>query len=370
MDIQNHYYGHSAVLAAYAGLPRPRHVAGLVQHGWTATSPIAAHFADFPDVGKRPERRRLLVWSHRSRAWAPAEEDRPTTAIGSPFLYLETLLTQLGWSRSNRLGPVFIPIHGTRLIRVRGAHKELAHHVAEVDGPSTVCLHSEDILDPDLTDAWASAGHRLVTAGRRDDPEFLLRIMYLVGNASKVASNRLSTAVVYAAAAGTPATVYGDPLTFGMEQRSSIDELRDRWPEFHDPAAHGAVGAVARDELGGHALLSPEALRTELGWTRRWNVAPTVDYWLGSPLSKAARVFGIARRTEASRTAMSAGGSNPLLWLRHPLAHLPRPLPNGLQEPLRLVSPQRVQAIEQGISAAHDPHDEQRTADSERSGEQ
>ena len=83
MDIQNHYYGHSAVMAAYAGLSRPRHVAGLLQHGWTATSPVDAHFADFPLVGRDPKRRRLLVWSHASRAWSPSEQDRPTTAVGA-----------------------------------------------------------------------------------------------------------------------------------------------------------------------------------------------------------------------------------------------------------------------------------------------
>lgn len=346
MDIQNHYYGHSAVLAAYTGLTRPRHVAGLLQHGWTSSSPVAAHFADFPDLGKRPEHRRLLVWSHRSRAWNPAEEDRPTVAIGSPLLYLERLLRERGWSPTEQLGPVFIPFHGSRLVRVRGAHKELARHVAEVDGPSTVCLHSEDILDPDLTDAWASAGHRLVTAGRRDDPAFLLRIMYLVGHASRVSSNRLSTAVVYAAAVGTPARVHGDPLTFGMERATAIEELRMTWPEFHGEASEDAATALARAELGDHALLSPEALRTELGWARRWNVSPAADYWLRSPLSKAAMVLGLAQRTEASRTVMSelGGGTNPLLWLRHPLAHLPRPLPRGLGTPIRLVPPATVPA--------------------------
>jgi hypothetical protein len=342
VDIQNHYYGHSAVFAAHVGLPRPRHIAGLVQHGWTATSPVAAHFADFPDVGKQPERRRLLVWSHRSRAWEPTAEARPTMAIGSPFLYLELLLTASGWARSDRIGPVFIPFHGTRLVRVRGAHKELAHQVAEVDGPSTVCLHSDDILDPDITDAWASAGHHLVTAGHRDDPEFLLRIMYLVGNASKVSSNRLSTALVYAAAIGSPSVVYGDPLTFGQERTTKVDELRQKWPEFYETTARAEVTTLARAELGDDALLTPEALRFELGWLRKSNVGPATDYWLSSPLSKAARVLGLAGRSEESRTAMSAGSSNPLLWLKDPRSHLPRRLPKGLAVPLELVLPHEV----------------------------
>ncbi|MDN5915517.1 MAG: hypothetical protein L0I76_10495 [Pseudonocardia sp.] len=346
MDIQNHYYGHSAVLAAYAGLSRPRHVAGLLQHGWTATSPVAAHFADFPQVGRNP-RRRLLVWSHRSRAWSPSDEDRPTTAVGAPVLYLERLLQARGWRRSDRLGPVFVPFHGTRLVRVTGAHRELAAQVADVDGPSTVCLHSEDMTDPEITDAWAAAGHRLVTAGRRDDPAFLLRIMHLAGNASRLSSNRLSTAVLYAAAGGTPAAVWGDPLTFGAQSETALQALRDGWPEFHGAESRSdatsaedqAATALARAELGGDALLEPDDLRAAMGWTGPASPGPAAQYWAGSPLAKAAMVLGLTKRSEQSTAAMSAGGFSPMLWLRHPVAHLPRPLPKGLDTPVTTVEP-------------------------------
>ncbi|MGM0722410.1 MAG: hypothetical protein ACQEXM_07240 [Actinomycetota bacterium] len=352
MDIQNHYYGHSAVLAAYAGLSRPRHIAGLLQHGWTAVSPVAAHFADFPKVGTDPRQRRLLVWSHGCRGWSPADEDRTTTPVGAPVLYLEALLRAQGWTPSERLGPVFVPFHGTRLVRVTGAHADLARQVAKVDGPSTVCLHHEDMTDPEITTAWRDAGHTLVTAGRRDDPHFLLRIMQLVGNASRVSSNRLSTAVLYAAAVGTPAAVWGDPLTFGAQSSSAVDELRATWPEFHtvDPTdgarpetgaaeADAAATALARRELGAEHLLDPAALRSVLGWGRTPGVGPGLQYYAASPLAKAAMVLGLTKRSEASTQAMSAGSSNPLLWLRHPLAALPKPLPRGLPTPVTTEEP-------------------------------
>ena len=75
MDTQNHFYGHTAALAAYAGLSRPRHVAGLIQHGWTTVPPIPVNFGDFPNVEKSG-RRQLFVWSHGSRAWDPAQSPR------------------------------------------------------------------------------------------------------------------------------------------------------------------------------------------------------------------------------------------------------------------------------------------------------
>ncbi len=83
MDTQNHFYGHTAALAAYAGLARPRHVAGLIQHGWTTVPPIPVNFGDFPGV-ELDGRRSLFVWSHRSRAWDPAQSPRQSVALGSP----------------------------------------------------------------------------------------------------------------------------------------------------------------------------------------------------------------------------------------------------------------------------------------------
>jgi len=67
VDTQNHFYGHTAALAAYAGLSRPRHVAGLIQHGWTTIPPIPVNFGDFPDV-ERDGRRKLFVFTVDNQA--------------------------------------------------------------------------------------------------------------------------------------------------------------------------------------------------------------------------------------------------------------------------------------------------------------
>src|SRR5918994_6819186 len=89
MEAQNHFYGHSAALAAYVGRSRPRHIHGLVQHGWTAVSPVTTHFRDFPAVGTSagPRSARLLVWTHESRGWDPGREEHETTPIGAQLVY-------------------------------------------------------------------------------------------------------------------------------------------------------------------------------------------------------------------------------------------------------------------------------------------
>ncbi len=320
MDIQNHYYGHSAALALHAGLDSVRHLRGLLQHGWTVRSPSLVHFSDF---ARLPRTSRRLVWSHRARGWDPAEDPFLTTPIGAPFLYLSALtadepVADLG-------AAVAFPVHDTRLVKLQHDDADLARELAERDGPSLVCLHPEDLDRPEKVQVWNEHGHRVVSAGERRDPQFLGRILRLVRGARRVVSNQLSTAVVYAAAEGTPTAIYGGDLAIGSLGTEVSRRTRELWPEFHDDTAEDATRrAVALAELGHEHLLSPAALRAALGWDRS-TAGPFLSYWGGAPLRKAGAVLGLVERTEGAQDAGS--GQSPLVFLRHPLSHLPGRLP-------------------------------------------
>lgn len=324
MDIQNHFYGHSTALALAAGLRRPRHIAGLLQHGWTVASPALVLAHDFPQVGVDP-RWPMLVWSSTSRAWSPAAEERRSVPLGSPFLYLEREARAAGWRPERSGRTVWIPFHGTRLVKVVGDHAALAREAFEREGPATVCLHVEDADDPAIVAAWSAPGHELVTAGRRNDPDFLARILSLVGSARRVASNRLTTAVMYAAAIGTEVAVYGPPLALSGAESRSVDQVRELWPELHgDPVDPATATALARAELGASDLRPAAELRALLGWDRRSRRAAGY-YWVGSNVRKAAAVLGLAQRSDAAQFDVSH--LSPRAFLRHPLSHLPAPLP-------------------------------------------
>ena len=343
VDIQNHFYGHTAALAAYAGLPRPRHVAGLIQHGWTTVPPIPVNFGDFPDV-ERDGTRRLFVWSHGSRAWDPARSPRPSVALGSPWAYLVSTEAALKWlagtpgstgrtgghdSRGSQLNnssrTLIMPLHSTRIVQVRGDQGSLAREYLRTEGPSTVCLHFEDIHKADIVGSWLEAGHRVVTAGPRHDPDFLSRILALVLAADRVVSNRLMTPVLYAASLGRDVGVYGDPLSLTGVEAHGQDAIRSLWPELHGPSLEvGTTTGLARSELGFQHLLGPAELRSALGWTRR-SAGPAVQYWASAPLRKSMNVFGLGRRDGGSTEKQV--GASPMTWLRHPMSHLPRPLP-------------------------------------------
>jgi len=328
VDIQNHFYGHTAALAAYAGLPRPRHVAGLIQHGWTTVPPIPVNFGDFPSVEKSG-RRRLFVWSHGSRAWDPAGSPRQSFALGSPWAYLvstDAAQRQLAGTRgSDAPGTLIMPLHSTRIVQVRGDQGSLAQAYLRTEGPSTVCLHADDIHKPDIVNSWLDAGHRVVTAGPRHDPDFLSRILALVLASERVVANRLMTPVLYAASLGRDVAVYGDPLSISGAEIHAQDDIRALWPELHGPSLDRAVTTdLARGELGFQHLLEPAELRSALGWSRR-SAGPAFQYWASAPVRKTMNVLGMGERDPGSSEKQV--GASPMAWLSHPMSHLPRLLP-------------------------------------------
>jgi hypothetical protein len=329
MDIQNHYYGHSAALALHAGLPAVRHIDGLLQHGWTVRSPSLVHFSDF---ARLPRTARRLVWSHEARGWDPTTDPFATTPLGAPFLYLSALTADRAVAPLE--ATVAFPVHDTRLVKLQQDDAELARELAERDGPSVVCLHPEDLDRPEKRRVWIEHGHRVVSAGERRDPQFLGRILRLVRGARRVVSNQLSTAVVYAAAEGTPTAIYGPDITIGALGTEVSQRTRELWPEFHDDGSDdGTRRTIALAELGQQHLLAPRALRDVLGWDHR-APGPFLSYWTGAPVRKAGAVLGLVKRTEGAQDAGS--GVSPLVFLRHLPGRLPD-LPSGdalLPEPL------------------------------------
>lgn len=325
MESQNHYYGHSSALARYAGLGGPRHLPGLLQHGWTAASPLDTHFRDFPAIGAPggPAGRSLFVWSHRSRAWDPAAAPRRSTAVGAPWHYL----CATAGPRPAGAGTVILPVHGIATQPLRGDHAAVARAWAETEGPSTVCLYHVEARDPAVVTAYAAAGHRVVTLGTRTDPAFLGRLHTLLTGAARVVSNRLSTPVVYAASIGIDAGVTGDAMRLAGEAPDDPGTLAVRWPEFYEPGtSRDERTAVARVETGAEALLAPAELRRLLGWDRR-HAGPWLDHWLRAPLHRAATQL---RRRSAGPGSGAPAGDVPTLsfgqWFAAATEYLPRPL--------------------------------------------
>jgi hypothetical protein len=104
---------------------------------------------------------------------------------------------------------------------------------------------------------------------RDTDIDFLDNQLAELRRHRRVASNRLSSAVLYGAAVGCEPAVYGNPMQLRGEVTVLADRIRRQWPELHgshpDPAT---ATASAHSELGAGMLASPPELRAVLGWNK------------------------------------------------------------------------------------------------------
>ncbi|MCA1782633.1 MAG: hypothetical protein ABR500_10870 [Dermatophilaceae bacterium] len=272
MDSSNHWYGHAHVLAEYCGLPAasPPPIQGILQHGWTFVHGFG--YGHRPPVGFT-----RFVWSDVNRRRGQIVGWRDYYVIGAPFAYLMAMTPEPDVMRE---GTIWYPFHGTADYEaVEGNHTALIEEILDTeDDPVTVCLYYVEFEQPEIRRMYEDAGFRVISHGRRGakwtgtTANFLHQQLFELRRHRRVASNRLSTAILYGLATGCEAGVYGDPMQFMDGQPGFVgDDLLTAWfPEFHIPFIDTGHGRdVAMRELGCDSLLSPEELRLVVGWSGR-----------------------------------------------------------------------------------------------------
>ncbi len=294
----NHFYGHAHVLAEYCGLDPadPPRIDGYLQHGWNVVDGLGG---GTPYAPGSP----IFVWSERTRrrAWSM---DRPlATVIGAPFLYLlrslaradprsepdhnaahdpeaarqakprADLRSEPDLSAARREGTIWYPFHGWEGQKVSGDHHRLIDEiVATEDGPITFCLYWNEFEDSRIRALYEQAGRVICHGYRgymrmRTDARFLHGQLAELRRHRRVASNRLSTAILYGTAAGCEPAVYGDPMYLDREDTATPDRIRREWPELHGVAPDpDRARSTVLAELGDGHLASPAELRAILGW--------------------------------------------------------------------------------------------------------
>ncbi|MBO3743728.1 hypothetical protein [Actinoplanes flavus] len=263
----NHFYGHAQVLAGYCGLDPddPPRIEGYLQHGWNVVDGLGAGTPYAPGAP-------VFVWSERTRrrAWSMG---RPlATVTGAPFLYLLRSAADSA-NEGEREGTIWYPFHGWEGQRVTGDHLRLIDEIVATEtGPVTFCLYWNEYRDDRIRAAYQRAG-RVVCHGyrgylrRQTDARFLHKQLAELRRHRRVASNRLSTAILYGAVAGCAPAVYGDPMYLTGEDTATAERIRREWPELHGTSPDPEPArAVALAELGDGHLASPAELRAILGW--------------------------------------------------------------------------------------------------------
>lgn len=274
MNHQNHWYGHAHVFARYVGITgRPPRIWGHLQHGWNVYDGFGA---DDGPVAGAPR----LVWSdaprRRGAASGAAHNYR---VVGAPFAYLLAMNPAPDDEPGKlpvRRGTIFYPFHGWEAQEVLGDHRRLAAEIAEREEPPvTVCLYWMEFKYPQVREVYESFGFRVITHGPRGghyrgtDPWFLDKQLAELRGHRRAASNRMCTALLYAAAAGCELGVYGDPMLIERENPAYGGNARIRrlWPALHQPVvpARYAV-SVATEELGLRHVAEPAEIVDLFGW--------------------------------------------------------------------------------------------------------
>ena len=305
---------------------------GLVQHGWTAVSPVATHFRDFP-------RRRACRAPHGAcssgptspAAGTPPRRSARRPPIGAQLLYLAAAAgpPPAAPRRARRRCPDAGARHpdpaGARRPRVpwRRAWRD-------AEGPATACLYAADAEDPDILAAYREAGHRVVVLGDRLDADFLWRLWTLLGRARRVVSNRLSTPVFYA---GAPRSRHRGLRRRPAHRRGRVPGRTTGsatcgpscTPQHVDPAVAARRSSTA--SWGPGYVRGPERPRASCsaGAVRRSSRRPST----GPPRWPRRAVVNLRRKAAAApaagrRTAAEGSGLSFAAWLRAATSYLPQ----------------------------------------------
>ena len=298
LQAENRVYGHARVLARYAGLEGEPWIAGALQHGWNPFDGIGA----FDGLWRTSVPK--LTWSESA-----AERGRELggvgyTPIGAPWLYLLRQFPAMKALPAAESTLVY-PHHTTVHDELVGDHAAFARDLAqcEMGTPVTVCLHPVDFAHASSRAAYEDVGFPVICHGGSSafDPHhtgFLDRQLQEMSRHSRVVSNRLSTAVLYAAAAGREVGVYGPDMSTAGQRSYAQTEIPAVWPALH---SHRVSAADARHtasvELGEASLRDPEELREILGWSTQHGLSKAhAARFTMRRIVDLARVNGVRRR--------------------------------------------------------------------------
>ena len=262
---ENRFYGHLYLLAQYCGFEGQPWVNGYLQHGWNATDGFGNYLG-----GKRVSNK--FVWSKRCENLIKAKGKKNVFAIGAPWLYLEDVYPL--HSKQQKSGTIAYPSHSTSWSKMGDTSKEYAQFLKDKYGGVMVVLLNYDFTNSKIRNNYESIGHSITTHGNGTpwengyDPLFLKKQKDLVSKYSRVVSNSMSTAILYATSLGLKPEI-GGPIEYtDVDDKASQvgDGLIDWNIEIMKPENQMSMW---KTELGLDCKRSPQELREILGWVSK-----------------------------------------------------------------------------------------------------
>ncbi|MCE1179852.1 MAG: hypothetical protein LWW86_12615 [Micrococcales bacterium] len=268
----NHFYGHAHIMARYVGLAYPPRIWGYLQHGWNMHDGFAVGTVFAKNYPK-------FVWSEACARRGVAFGLRHYQVVGAPWVYLLDMAGQEKWEAGSpdREGTIVYPFHGWEGQQVLGSHAAYIEEIKETEGdvPITVCLHVNEFENDEVRAVYEQAGVRVISHGKRGylwqgtDTEFLYKQLAELRAHKRMISNRMSSAVMYAATTGAEVGIYGDPMVLEGDHAvlGGVQKPWRLWPELHNVTIpREVIREVAETELGVAAKMLPEEVVDAFGW--------------------------------------------------------------------------------------------------------
>ena len=197
--------------------------------------------------------------------------------IGAPWAYLLTEFEPPP-PAAEREGTIYYPFHTWDHGEIEGDHSGLIDTIRDTEpGPVTVCLYWIEYDIPEVRHAYEEAGFRVICHGRRGwlksgtDPQFLYNQHAELARHRRVASNRLTSAILYGASMGCEVGVYGDPMAYTDVRAAHAhhidgnDTARRLFPGMEgvriDPELARGGPRRARPRPAGHPRGAPRRVR-------------------------------------------------------------------------------------------------------------
>lgn len=272
MHHANHFYGHAHIMARYCELAEVPRIWGYLQHGWNTHDGFAVGTQFAPGYPR-------LVWSDAvaRRAWSLGL--RNNLVVAAPWAYLLELegADVHSAETDRREGTIVYPFHGWEGQAIIGSHDTYIRQIREVEGdvPITICLYWNEYRDAAVRAVYENAGFRVISHGYRGylwqdtDVHFLDKQLAELRGHRRVVSNRLGSALIYAASVGCEVGIYGDPMILDAERAAlgGREKQIRLFPELHQPyVPQDYALALARAELGQDEMLCAEEVRSIFGW--------------------------------------------------------------------------------------------------------
>jgi hypothetical protein len=261
---ENRFYGHLYLLAQYCGFEGQPWLNGYLQHGWNATDGFGNYLG-----GKRLSNK--FVWSKRCELEIRNKGKANVFAIGAPWLYLDDVYPQT--TSKTQSGTIAYPSHSAAWSKLIDTSKDYANFLKDKYGSVTVVLHKYDFAQQEVRKNFETLGHSVTTHGigapweKGFDPLFLKNQRDLIAQFSRVVSNSMSTAVLYATSLGLTPEI-GGPITY--DDKYEYDNASQKGDGSVDWNAKIMAPQnqqiLWKTELGLDCKKSPQELRKILGW--------------------------------------------------------------------------------------------------------